>query len=323
MPYPTITERYGSLSASGFAKEVTFGTAVAATTYLPMTGNTMEADPGLFFPPVMLGTRDKQVFPLYGEAKFAGAVEGPLFPSNAIELLVAAIGTDAITGSGPYTHAISQANALASLTVEKNLGSFQSLQFAGCRVSKLSVKAPVGNEPVSITADMMAQSAAILTSPTAISVTNELPFVFAEASLTLGSHARADVTSVTLDIDNGLKETYTYSANHGPSFLTPVTVKVSGTIDVVWSSLNDSTYGDYSTMQAGTLGTLALSFAHPSGSAYSVALSLPQVSLAKYANDVKQEDVIMSSLSFEASKPLSGSEYTIGAVVTNGISTAY
>jgi hypothetical protein len=190
-------------------------------------------------------------------------------------------------------------------------------------VNKLSVKAPVGNTPVSVTADMMAQSVAILTTPTAVSITNELPFVFAEASLTLFSHARADVTNVELNIENGIKVTYTYSGNHGPSFLTPVALHVSGTIDVVWSSLNDSTYGDFTSMENGTLGALALSFTHPSP-AYGVAFACPQVTLAKVAEDVKFEDVIMSTLSFEASRPLTGgSQYTIQAVITNGVSAPY
>ena len=325
LPFPAITERPGSLSETGIAKESSFGVAVAASTFLPMTGNTMQAEPGWFSPPVMTGNRDRQVFNLYGEAKFAGTVDGPLFPSNAIELLVAAIGTDAVSGgSAPYTHTISQANVLPSLTVEKNIGGYQSLQFAGCRVNKLSIKAPVGNEPVSMSADMMGQSVAILTSPTAISITNELPFVFAEASVTLMSHARADITNFQVDIDNGVKETYTYSGSHGPSFLTPVTVKASGTFDVVFSSLNDSTYGDFATMEAGTLGALSVAFAHPGGGGYSVALSMPQVALTKVGEDLKLEDVVMSTIAWESSRALTGgSQYTVGAVVTNGVASAY
>lgn len=324
MPYPTITERPGSESATGFAVETGFGAPVAATTFLPMVSNGMEYDSGWFSPTLMMGQRDKQVFNLQGEAKNLGTIEGPLFPSNAIPLLVAAIGTDAVTGAGPYVHTISQANTLASLTVEKNLGGYQSLQFAGCRVGKFTVKAPVGNEPVMISADMSGQSVAILTSPTAISITNELPWVFSEASLTLGSHARADVTSVELTVDNGLKETWTYSANHGPSFITPVSVHVSGKIDVVWSSLNDSTYGDFTTYQNLTTGALALAFTHPGGGGYSAAFNCPQVVLSKFGNDVKFDDIIMSSYTFEASRPLTGgSQYSIQAVVTNGVASAY
>ncbi len=324
MPYPTIVERPGSESATGFGIESAFGSPAVATTFLPMVSNGMEYDSGWFSPTLMMGDRDKQVFNLQGEAKNLGTVEGPLFPSNAIPVLVAAIGTDVISGAGPYVHTISQASTLASLTVEKNLGGYQSLQFAGCRVGKLTVKAPVSNKPVMMSADMSGQSVAILTSPTAITIANELPWVFSESSLTLDSHARADVTSVELEIDNGLKETYTYSGNHGPSFITPVSLHVSGKIDVVWSSLNDSTYGDFTTYENLTAGALALAFTHPGGGGYSVAFTCPQVALTKYANDVKFENIIMSSYSFEASRPLTGgSQYSIQAVVTNGVPTAY
>lgn len=221
----------------------------------------------------------------------------------------------------PYTHTFVQTNALASLTVEKNLGSFQSLQFAGCKVGKLSVKAPATNEAVSVTYDLSGQSGAILTSPTAVSIIADVPFVFAEASLTLFGNARNDVSNYQVDIDNGLKETYTYSGQHGPSFITPVTVHASGSITVVWSSLNNSTYGDYTSMVNGTIGSLAWTATHPVNNE-SITITLPQVVLNKYTNDVKMTDVIMSNLTYEATKSLSLG-YTIQATLTNNVYTSY
>lgn len=322
MPYPTITERYGSLSATGIAKESSFGTPVAATSFLPMTSNTLDFDPGWFSPQVMQATRDLQVYNLYGQAHNTGTVAGPIFPSNAAELFVSSIGTDAVTGTtNPYTHTISQANTLASLTIEKNMGSFQSQQYAGCRVNKMSIKAPATNEPFSADYDVMAQSVAILTSPTAVSVTNESPFVFAEGTLTLFSNARAEVSSVQIDIENGLKETYTYG-NHGPAFITPVTLHVTGSITLVWSSLNDATYGDFSSLINGTLGALQLQAAHPGGTGAGFTITLPQVVLSKMAPDIRMTDVILSNLTFEATKSFS-SGYTIQAVLKNAVSTAY
>lgn len=405
MAFPTITEKYGSLSATGLAKETTFGTPVVASTFLPMTGNTMEADPGWFSPPLMQGTRDLQVYNLYGEAKYTGAIDGPLFPSNAMELLVASIGADAIPGAGvtgstptssttlaaavtsgtnaisltsatgyavgsivqvdvngsgpvttsevrkiatltgttgtvdtawsynhasgaavsavvaPFTHTIAQQNTLPSLTVEKNLGGFQSLQFAGCKVGKFDLKAPTGNNPVTVTADMSGRSVAVLDSPTAISVVNENPFVFAEANLTIYSTLRTEVSNVGLTIDNGLKETYTYSNQHGPSFITPVTLHTSGAIDLVFDSLDDATYGDFNRMTNGTLGALQFSLVHPD-SAGTITIDLPQIALSKYANDVKMSDVVMSNLTYEASKdPTAG--YTVRATIVNNVYLPY
>lgn len=323
MGFPTITERYGSLSATGIAKETVFGTGVAPTTFQPMTQNTYEEDPGWFSPEVMQGTRDKVIYNLYGEAKFDGSVGGQVMPSNGVQQLVYAIGTDVVTGTAaPYTHTISQANVLSSISVEKNIGGYQALRFAGVRINKYSLKMAAGNTPAEFSADGMGQSVTIIGSPSAVSVTNEAPFVFAEASLTIFGILRTDVSSVSLDIENGVKSTYTFSGNHGPSFITPVTLAVSGSIDLVWSSLNDGTYGDFTTMQNGTLGALALALAHPVAANGSVAVNCPQVVLSKYSNDLKIGDVVTSALEYKASKPLpSGS--TVNAVITNAVSTAY
>lgn len=546
MAFPTVTERYGSLSATGFAKETVFGTPVTANSFLPMMSNSMDLDPGWFSPHVMQNNRALQIYNLYGEAKYVGAINGPLFPLNGIQFLTGAIGFDAQVGYGvygtpqttaavsttitaniaigattflvtsatgfevgqtvsvgpginaetkrisnisgltitvdssftfihysgetattlgltsttisapitagattftvasatgfaigqfvivdtglnaerrritnvvtttitvdqafffnhssgvaadtaatttlsalataptnsvtvtsatgittgtiiqidtnsptggftaetrkvtnvagsvltldqnltynhasgatvtivvaPFTHTVLDAQSLSSFTVEKNIGGYQSLQFAGCKIGKLDIKAPVGSNPIDITADMTGQSVQILSTPTAVSVANENPFVFAEATLTTFNGLRNEVRNVNISIDNGLKSTYTYSGNHGPGFITPVTLHVSGSFETVWSSLNDATYGDFTNMLNGTLGSLSLTFTHPNGLG-SVQLFLPQIVLAKYTNDIKMEDVVMSTINFEATKPVTGNYLnTITAIVAN------
>jgi len=405
--FPPFLEKDGALSATGVATETVFRTPVAATTFLPSMGNTLDYDPGWFSPELMMATRDLHVFNLYGEAKLDGALDGPLMPSNAIIAVVAAIGQDnqpaaGVTGStptssttlngaltsgtstftltsatgyaigsiiqvdsnntvgpttaevrkiatlagasgtvdrawtynhntgatvnvvvAPFTHTITQTNTLPSLTVEKNIGNFQSLQFAGTRVGKLSIKAPVANQPVTITADVSASTFTVLDSPTAVSVVNELPFVFTEASLTVFGTPRYEASNVELDIDNGLKQTWTYGGNHGPNFLTPLTVHGSGKLDLVFDSLDDATYGDYTKMTNGTLGTLVLSFAHPSSTS-TITFTLPQIALTKYVTDTKMNDVVMGGVTYEATRPLTGtSQYTIGATIANSIYLPY
>jgi len=406
--FPAITEADGALSVTGMAKEVGgYGVPAVATNFLPNTGNTMEVDPGWFSPTLMMGIRDKQVYNLQGEESHAGALDGPIFPSNAMPLLVASIGADGLPGAGvtgaaatsatvitaavtagtntftlsspsgyavgsyiqldvngtgptttsecrliktlsgssgtvdtnwvyghlvnapvhvvtaPFTHSISQQNSLPSLTVEKNIGNVQSLQWAGSRVNKLDLKMPVGNEACSLTADMMAQSVAILDTPTGVNVTPELPFVFTEASVSFYGSQRFESANLTVSIDNALKGTWTYSGNHGPSFITPISLHVSGSLDMVWSSLDSSTYGDFNRMYNQTLGVLNVTLAHPA-SGGSIALQIPQIALSKYANDLKAEDLIMSSLTWEASRPQTGSSlYTIAATVINSVWTAY
>lgn len=324
MAFSTIIERPGSLSAVGLAKEAVFSTPVTPTTFLPDTDCSVEPDPGWFTPQVMQGVRDKQIYNMYGEAKYTGNIDGPLFPTNGVPLLVYAIGTDAVTGTGPFTHTVSQANTLSSITVEKNIGGFESLQFAGCRIGKVTLKVPSGNQAASITADVTGRQVAVLTSPTAVSVTNEIPFEWAEATVTAFSNVRAEASNIQIDIDNGLKSTYTFSGQHGPNFITPVTLAVNGSFDVVWSSLDDATYGDFLTMQNGTVGALSVVLTHPGTGGASIEIDMPQIVISKFKNDIKLTDVVMSTLNFEATRPLTGgSQFTIKAIITNSRATAY
>lgn len=323
MGFPSIQEYYAGLSDTGMAPEVSFGTAVPPTIFQPMTSNTLEYDPAWFSPEVMQAVRDRNIYNLYGAAKIAGGIGGPLYPTNGIPMLVYAIGTDAVSGTGaPYTHTISQANQLKSQTIEKSIGSHQSIRYAGVRIDKYEIKAAAGNTPAEITVDAKGQSAAIIATPAAVSIVNEMPFVFSEASLTVFANLRADVESFTLTLENQLKETWTFSGNHGPSFITPTSLHVSGQFDVAWSSLNDATYGDFTTMVNGTLGALSFALTHPVAANGSVTINCPQVVLSKYSNDLKVGDIVKATVMYESSKSLPSGN-TINAVITNGVATAY
>jgi len=305
-------EKYGSLSATGFAKETTFGTAVTPVTqFIPTSANTFVQDPSLFFPDLMQAIRDKQVYPLYGEEKNSGAITAPLFPSNGVQLLIYAIGADGtpaqsitltgatgstssltvtglsstancyvgatVTGTNIaagttiasipssssivlskaptgaissssltiatgtlYQHNITQnttAPFIPTVTVEKNLGNFQSLQFAGCMVNKYQLKAGTGNKEAEFTADMIAQTVQATTTPSSVVLINESPYVFAEFNLSLGGYNLYQATNFQLDIENDLKETYTFNGSHALQFLTPTQLKVSGMFDVVFDTL--------------------------------------------------------------------------------------
>jgi hypothetical protein len=396
------------------------------TGYQPAKGVTINPENGLFFPPVMMGQRDLNIFPLYGEYKFAGAIDGPLFPSNSIPLLVAAIGADGgragitsasqtgqgvtgsvgngkngtlgvltagattatytlvggaapvtgefyqiesanavnkvtevrkltnVTGGGPYTltfdvainynhvaatpctnvvapytHSIVQQNLLDSLTIEKAVGGFQSEQYAGCRIAKFGTKIAAGNTEAEFTADVVAQNWAVLGSPSAVAVTNEAPFTFAEATLALYGTNRLEAKSVSIDIENGLKETYTLAGQHQVQYLTPVTRKVTGQLQFVFSSLNDATYGYFNHLlnQSGgteTPGALSLQFLHPGSGGNGVTISLNKAALKKYQDDIKMEDVVLATVDYEAYLDLTASPVkTLGATVINGVYLPY
>ena len=273
----------------------------------------------------MFGQKDVNIFQLYGQQKDAGAVSGALFPTNGIQLLGYAIGNDTVTGTGaPYSHTFAPANELHSMTLEKNIGGVESLQFAGAKVNKFSIKMDTTDTEVTFSADVIAQNAAVLTTPTTIAVTNELPFVFAQATVSLFG-TQIYCTNVQLDIENGLKETWTAQNSHQLTFLTPLTRTITGSVDVVFDSLSDTTYGYYDKMMGypGTVGALTFVLTQGTGTGLtSITINIPSAVLSKYADDIKFDSVIMSTLNFSGFYNFADS-YSVQAVVQNAISTAY
>lgn len=413
----TVVEKYGSLSATGIAKEAVFGTAVAASTFLPMTGNQLELDPGLFWPTVMQGSRDLNIYGLYGQNKNAGSLTGPLFPTNAAVLIPAAIGLDGgavgagtgtigggqgVTGTGsasvtslsaavasvglstitvtsatgyvagvliqidvnvagvttsevrkqvgapagsvitldapmnfthlngaavkqvtaPFTHTVVQANSLPSLTVEKNLGGSESLQFVGSRINKYQVSVTATNQEVSVTADLIAKHSQVLATPTTIAVTNESPYVFAESTLTLNANTVAQAINCDLVIENGLKDTFTLNGSHDLQFLTPLTRKVSAKCDVVFHNLDDVDWGYWTKMNNGTnMGTFTITYVHPA-SGGTITFTCPYTRIKSYTDAVKMQDVIISTLQLDMGFD-QASQTTISATLVNSAYIPY
>lgn len=415
MPLPTNPERAGSLSAVGVAKETTFGTLQAPTNWAPFKSCTLIPDTGLFFPGVMLGIRDKNVFPVYGQYKYDGAVGSMLMPTNGIPFLVAAIGADGAragqaagngttsvtTGAGTtlaspsainattltlaanapatgtiiqidvnsgttsaecrkiasgggtttptldvalnyahasgvavvpatnptgqtapfFSHAILQANVLDSLTIEKVVGGFQSEMYMGCRVNKYNLKLGAVNTEAEFTADLIPKTAQAQSTPDAVSVVNEAPFVFAEATMTLFGTAIQIPNSIELDIDNGVKPTYTFGQSHDPSYITAMARAISGKFTPVFTSVTgDATYSYFTNYYTNSpmAGSLSLLLAHPSNGG-SVTITLPSVNFKKLTDEIKLEDVILQPMEFDAHANLASSPIsTISATVVNG-----
>jgi Phage tail tube protein len=225
----------------------------------------------------------------------------------------------------PFTHSIQQAVALSSYTVEKCLGGpsvygGQSILFAGSRVNKLSLNVTATDAEAALSADMVAQSAAVLDSPTTVSVINEMPYVFAEGTLSLFGQTVAQASGFTMDIDNKLISTYTFNQSHNLQFLTPGMLEVSGKIDLVWQSFDDSTWGYWTQALNGGHGVLTFTLAHPTNGG-TVTFSCPNVYIKTAVEDPKPEDIVMESLNYLAFLNLATNN-TLSATVIDSQYTA-
>jgi hypothetical protein len=222
----------------------------------------------------------------------------------------------------PYTHSIIRTNTLDSYTLEKNIGGYQSEIFAGARIGKYSLKMGAVNTEAEFTADMSAQNVAVSNSPTTPTVVNESAFAFSEATLSLFGVDVYQAQAVDVSIDNGLKETWALSGEQDPAFITPVTSKISGTYNVVFSSLNDANYGYFKkAIQDEVNGALDLTIAH-TGGAGSININIPLQRINKYSDDIKMTDIVMVPMSFEGEYSLSTSTlFTV--TIVNNVWTAY
>jgi len=382
---------------------------------LPFTGNSLNTDPGLFFPELMIGTRSYEAFPLYGEQKNVGSVDAAVFPANGIQFLIYSIGTDAsqtgsepstvksgtlaaaaatatsltytvtttsaapiagdylqvgpakglfgtwalpdpagasfvtkvisVTGTGPYVltvaaipvavaattvaqkcvapfyHNVVQASHLPSMTVEKNIGGYQSLLYSGCRVGKYSLKAATSNTEATQTVDLTAQSVQILTAPSTFEFVTEMPFVFAEYTLTWNTISLHQGSNLSLDITNGLKPIYCFNGTHDLQFAPLTILKVTGSFTAVWDSLNSATYGLWNEMFTAKDAAISFTMRHATGGT-AVRLSAPHARLAKDTITPKMSDVVMEKVSFSAYQKLSTSSM-VSATVANSVSSRY
>lgn len=383
---------------------------------MPFTGCTLDlSDPGTFSPEVATGRRDLNIYPLQGQIKLAGAIDGPLHPFSGAPLLVGSIGADtgqggsvpgvlkqgtvaaaaagavvlvytvtggtaipvigdlfqigpaiatygsaaslvagtqivkvtAVGGAGPYnltvaplqakvdtvgngaaglvaqaviapfTHQIAYANTLPSFTVEKNIGGHESLQFAGTRVNKFTLKGSATNEAINYSADVMSKAVAVLGVPSPLLDDTSMPWVFAEAQLSAFGTPLGQMSAFQLDIDNGVKDTYTFNQTHLPNFLTPCSFAATGNVNVVWTSLDDVTWGYYTQAYTQVQGALAMTFTHLAGGLETFTLTLPEIVLDKYKDDIKTKDLVMSTLNFRAFYQFSSGTRIAGVLVNS------
>lgn len=225
----------------------------------------------------------------------------------------------------PFWHALAYSNTLPSYTIEKNVGGHQSVQYRGCRVNKLSLKSTSANEPATFVADVVAQQHTILGTPTAVTDDTSIPWVAAEAALSTPNSggtntANISIEEFTLDIENGLKSSFTLNQSHFLAYLTAASFKVAGTFKAVWTSFNDTDWGYFTNALAATTGSLSFTLTHAGGGAEVLTITVPSVNLTKYKDDVKTKDIVISNLTFETSLKIStGARIT--ATLVNQVNT--
>ncbi len=229
---------------------------------------------------------------------------------DAIPYAITATNDIAQAVQAPFFHAVIPTQRPISLTVERNIGGYQSQQYTGTMVNTYKLTLPTTNAEASFTAGLSAAGFDILDTPSAVeSLTDPAPpFVFAEGSISLFGTTVNTLDNLSFELSNEVKENWTVSSPHLPTFVTPTSRTLKGDCSAVFFSLDDPTYGYFKNwnpvLGTPTSATVSITLAHPSTGG-SFFISFPQVNVQKVGTEIKEGDIIKQTLSLGMSYQLS------------------
>jgi hypothetical protein len=307
----------GQLGAVGLAKEVTLGTFVAPTRFIPVHLPCPIGSPDIA---LLLSKGIRAVPDLHYKAQQgAGSLKAGQFkfevePDNVGEVLQAAFGLDTLTGAGPtYTHTFAR-QAVAqlptySMWVQNGLNY---PEFVGCMMNKLEfeMKAP---ELVTCSADWLGSKYQAGGTSKTLSYSTLQPFKFDQAVVTVAGSGVTLYSDLKLTIDNKVKVKPVIGGSIYSNVIYSEAFEVSLAATIV---VEDST--EWAKFIAGT--STAFTIAMTAG-ANSLTFTMPNL-MYKAAPLPLASGLI--EITFQAQGIYdTGTSKTLNAVLVNDISTAY
>jgi hypothetical protein len=332
---------YRSLGYIGLGKETTAGTGVSPTLFykpigdvlVSQTQNTMEIRNG--------NIRDLTAHVKTGINE-AGTFKTLWYANEGAGLIAFAMGADSVSGVGdPYTHTITLANTLPSLSIDQGVASNAAIiRSTGNKIADLTMDVAV-NEPCYLTATALGMTEDDSQSAATVSFTDTAgngPFMFNQGAVTFtGPSDAATLNGQMRRCSIKIMQDTTVLPVVGQ--ITPAGIlerarTVEGTVDFVFSgpSLYYLAYNgtNSATAPSATVGSGSLAFTLTSQAAVpgperSVAVTLAnidflQVNLPRI-NANAAEAVVTAT--FRAKYLTTGPTYPISVVAKNSASAAY
>lgn len=134
-----MAERLGNLGYFGVIKEVTKGTPLTPTAFVPIYDESLDTDGGFIDQAPIYGNKAKVYNTVPGQRTHKGEVTILAEPNTAAMIANALLTKSSTTGAGPYTHTfgLDPNTNPQSLTVDVNLGNVVK-RYWGVEASKLS-----------------------------------------------------------------------------------------------------------------------------------------------------------------------------------------
>jgi len=207
----------GDNSVLGFKIETAFDeepTQETQTTWLGIIPNVdFEDTPEYKDYHTVNSTRDMFLENL-GKINVSGTVPIELQDGRIIFL---AMGTESMSGSDPYVHAISGATTLPSICIEAVYkGDNDFLRYyRGTKINTLEIEAVDGGEVKASAGFMSARSEKSSNTKSTIDSVTTKPFMYHQGSINIAGYASYDVTTFKWSMSNNLKARHTIRSTDG------------------------------------------------------------------------------------------------------------
>jgi hypothetical protein len=310
-----------SLIHLGLAKEVTQGTAVVPTVWIPVENNIKDED-------VIKWIQDKSLrgAPVANFGEYQGPMSSAVdwdanfYPDTLGHVLMALMGTDTLTGAAaPYSHAFTLAQGQPPSYTQSVYNAFNERQYPGTMLDELQLKWAMGSALVASTKWVGWPSAVGTTS--APTIGTNAPFLPWQTAVTIGGAVNPRVIGfdftakrkgdVQFALNNSQKPAFTYVG--------PIDVSCKATF-----AIEDDTELTY--MLSATQPSLVLALTEPSTN-FTLTIQMSKANFQKktpsYSKDYVEVDyditAVANATDAGAGSPISPVKFTL----VNAQSTAY
>lgn len=318
-----MTQAKGMKSTTilGFQSDFdTMQTSASKLFKIPFNKNQLTSKQTLITPSTITGTRNP-VSPGMGQIAISGNLELPLETRSIGYILKGLFGAPTSTADTNdttlYHHVFKVSDSQPAMTIEKgfpDIGEFY--QYTGCKVSKLSFSAEVGNNEATYTADMVGKGESLAT--TSLSATATMLSILRlnnfNATVKQGGSVLGNCTKLTLDVDAGLDtDGYVLDGSAEVDDIPEGILAISGTAT---TKFTDATL--YNLAVNGTSTSLELVYA--SGK-HILDILLPEVQLERQAPEITGSKGITADVSYQAFHNTDSENSAIIVTLTNDVAS--
>lgn len=196
----------GALGYVGYGVEVTEGTQVAPTKYLPVSSFSVEDSNDFIVPDQIRHSRDHYIA-MAAPYAVSGSFEMELIPNGIAHLLKSAFAATIVTSAyagGGYQHVYTPAAAEPTFTFESSANDVLVMRYGGCRVNTIEIKAAFG-EIVTASFGLEGVNRSKQGSASTPSYVNTVPFHFSGVDIKVASGTLlSTVKDFTFGVNNNI-----------------------------------------------------------------------------------------------------------------------